>query len=159
MQMINPSAIKYPCFNNLKFMNPDKDYSIYNKLFSLSSISDIDILIYFDSLDRIIDINPRNHLSRRFLSSKYYFVAVKIFVDIPSLISKSVAEMKVENGGDEIVSGYHCQSGIGRKFIYTLLPVEYTLQTLSKHSAATRLNLRQRSPPKKTSKKSTKKKL
>ena len=163
MQMINnKSAIKYPCYNNLKYRNPHKDYSIYNKLFSLSSISDMDILISFDSLDRIIDINPRNHASRMFHSSKYYFVAVKIFVDIPSLISKSVAEMKGENGGDEIEGGYHCQGGIGHKFIYTLLPVEYTPQTLSKHSAATRLNLRQRSQkrttaPKKPTKKSTKK--
>lgn len=147
-QLKNLATIKYPCFNSERFMNPDKDYDSMTPFFSLSSVSGIDILISKYSLGRFLI---------GYDTSRYYAVAVKIFVDIPSFISKS-AEM------GEIISGYHCQSGIGKNCIYMLLPVEYTQQTISYHSAASSLNLRQRSKktsnaaPKKTSKKSTKKK-
>lgn len=41
------------------------------------------------------------------------------------MISKNVAEIREE---DAMISGNHCQDGIGLKYIYKLLPVEITAE-------------------------------
>ena len=59
-----------------------------------------------------------------------YYIAIKIFVDIPSLISKNVVEklqpyVPFEEQAMALRGGFHCQGRLNFKYIYKLFAVKY----------------------------------
>jgi hypothetical protein len=118
LSLDDDSTIKYVCNNNVGIFDSKKSYATNFSLFSLVNISDVDILIDAKDMKNAVKNNNR------------YYIAVKIFVDIPSLISKNVIEKLQPHVPDEeqamaLSGGFHCQGRLKFKYIYKLFAVKY----------------------------------
>jgi len=96
-------ATTYVCKNSSGTIGTDNVKKFF-KLFNLSSISNVDVYVYFNDIEMIMK------------SPKRFFIAVKIDVNISSMVSHDVL-----NEAGSWVSGHHCQEGIGINYIYRIV--------------------------------------